>query len=320
MSQVVNNLGITLADVTRAHYRIKPHLPPTPLESTPALGTNTWLKLENRNKMRAFKVRGALNAMLSLDAATRSRGVIAASTGNHAQGVAYAAQLLGVRARIVMPTTAAKRKIAGVESCGAQVILHGDIYDAAEAEAHRLAKEEGVAYISPYADPNVIAGAGTIGLEILDQCPQVERIIVPIGGGGLISGIAIAVKSINPTCEIIGVNAAQSPDMYNIFYDKNLLLDTHTLADALPGDIEATSPTRAITAALVDKILLVTEAQIATAMNWIIREHSLVGEGAGVVGIAALLHGIIPRDGKNTVVVVSGGNVDASTLKRILEG
>lgn len=319
MSQVVNNLPITLADVTRAHYRIKPHLPPTPLEASATLGADTWLKLENRNKMRAFKVRGALNAMLTLESATRSRGVIAASTGNHAQGVAYAAQLLKVTARIIMPTTAAKRKIAGVESCGAQVILHGDIYDAAEAEAHRRAHAEGLAYISPYADPNVIAGAGTIGLEILDQCPDVERIIVPIGGGGLISGIAVAVKSIAPTCEIIGVNAAQSPDMYNIFYGENLPLDSHTLADALPGDIEVTSPTRAITAALVDKIMLVTEAQIAAAMQWIICEHSLVGEGAGVAGIAALLHGIIPRDGKKTVVIISGGNVDTSTLKRILD-
>ncbi len=313
----LKTLPVNLADITLAQYRLKTYLSPTPLEFESGLPNSVWLKLENLNPMRSFKVRGALNAMLALTPEARGRGLVAASSGNHAQGIAYAAKLLGASAQIVMPEVAPKRKIEGVKRLGGTVILRGD-YDTMEIEAHRLEREHGWTYISPYADVKVIAGAGTIGLEMIERAPDVQRVIVPVGGGGLISGIAVALKTFKPTVQIIGVNAAVSPDMYNLFYGKDLPLSHETLADALPGAIEETSPTREIVKALVDEIVLVDEDAIQSAMRWFYETHGLIGEGGGVVGIAAMLSGVIPQSNDNTVIVVSGGNVDTDTLKRVL--
>jgi threonine dehydratase len=311
------HLPVTLADITAARARIRPYLDPTPLEAAPMPDERVWLKLENLNRTRSFKARGALNALLSLDDAARSRGVVAASSGNHAQGMALAASLLGVGARIVMPTYAARRKIAGVNRYGAEAVLHGATYDEAEAEARRIEREMGRTYISAYNDPRVIAGAGTIGLEIADALPTVRRVIVPVGGGGLISGIAVALKSLNPDIAIIGVNAAESPEMYRAFYNLDLPASPDTLADALAGDIEAGSITLTIVSALVDRIVLVSEQDIARAMRWLVYEAGYVGEGGGVVGLAALLSGAIAAQ-TDDVVVISGGNVDPDRLHPIL--
>lgn len=315
--EAVQRLAVTVGDIALARYRLAPYLSPSPLEFAPGLGERVALKLECLNPTHSFKVRGALNAMLALDAETRARGVIAASTGNHAQGIAYAARVLGVQAKIVMPESAPKKKIAGVKRWGSEPLLFGSDPGAVEPEARRLAEATGLAYISPYNDPFVVAGQGTCGLEILDQLPDVERVVVPVGGGGLIAGVAVAVKGLRPEAEIIGVNAALSPEMYNVFYEADLPCDYQTIADALPGDIEAESITRAITKTLVSAIVRVTEDQIRAAMRWLVTEHGCIGEGGGVVGIAALMSGLVPSD-KVTAIVVSGGNVDAAVLGRVL--
>ena len=307
----------TFADVERARDRLRPYLAPTPLED--AIGASgLWLKLENANKTHSFKCRGALNAMLTMDEAARARGVVAVSSGNHAQGVAFAARLLGVQARIVMPEGASRRKVAGVRRLGIEPILFGEMYDEAEAEAHRLCKELGATWLSPYNDPAVIAGGGTVGLEILDQLPEVARIVVPVGGGGLISGIALAARARKPDIEIVGVNALASPDFYNEFYQLEHALDHDTLADALPGAIEEGSITRELVGQYVDRIVLVSEEDIRRAMQFMLFEQGWIAEGGGVVGLAAVENGGVELD-RPTVVVISGGNVDADVLRDIID-
>ncbi len=308
---------LQLADIALARYRLAPHLQPTPLEAAPDLGA--WLKLENANKTHSFKIRGALNALLAMPDEVRARGVVTASSGNHAQGLAYAAHLLGIEARVLMPTFTAKRKVAGVKRYGAQAILYGDDYADTEAEAMRIARDEGLIYVSAYSHPDVIAGQGTIGLELLDALPDVERVIVPVGGGGLISGVAIALKSLKPSVEVIGVNAAVSPDMYNLFYHTHEPLSHDSLADALPGEIEAESVTRELVPRYGDRMVCVSEAAIAAAMRWMVAQQGWMAEGGGVVGVAALQSGVIEPGGV-TAVVISGGNVDADRLAQVLNG
>lgn len=309
-----------LEDVLRARERIRPYIPPTPVEEANALPGRVFLKLENANKTHSFKVRGALNAMLALTDEERERGVITASTGNHAQGVANAARILGVKATIIMPESAARRKILGVKRLGAEIVLFGETYDEAEEEAHRLQHERGMTYVSPYNDPDVIAGAGTIGLEILDAVKEVQRVIVPIGGGGLISGIATVIKSRDPSIEVIGVNPLTSPEMYNLIYDLEHTIGGESLADALPGKIEAGSITVEIVKQLVDRIVLASEEDIARAMRYMAFEQGWIAEGGGVVGIAALTNGAIPPEIPEgaTVIVISGGNVDGDVLREAL--
>ncbi len=308
---------LQLADVALARYRLAPYLQPTPLE--PALGlADVWLKLENTNPTHAFKIRGAFNALLALDEAARARGIVTASSGNHAQGIAYAAHRLGIKARVLMPPYTAKRKIAGVQRWGAEAVLFGDEMGETEREARRIERDEGLTCVSAYNDEHVIAGQGTIGLEILDALPQVERVVVPVGGGGLISGIALAIKALKPSVEVIGVNAAVSPDMYNFFYQAKLPLSHETLADALPGEVEAGSVTFDLVRRYVDRIVCVDEAAIAEAMRWMLAQQGWLAEGGGLVGVAALQSGVIAPDGA-TAVVISGGNVDAETIARVLK-
>jgi threonine dehydratase len=309
---------LTPTDITRAQQRIAAHLQPTLLEAAPGLGERIWLKLENLNPTHSFKIRGALNAVLSLDDAARERGIIAASSGNHAQALAYAARITGTPAAILMPIHTPRRKVRGVEQNGAQAVLTGDNYDQTEAEALRRARDEGLVYISPYNHPHVVAGAGTIGLEIVDALPGVERVVVPVSGGGLISGVALAVKEHRPSVEIVGVNALSAPAMYNTFYNARHPQMWETLAEALSGDIEAGSITIELAKRYVDTIALVDETQITEAIRWMVDEQGWLVEGGGAVGIAALLGGVIPADGRQTVIVVSGGNIDGDTLRRVL--
>lgn len=309
---------VELADITMARYRLASYLAPTPLEAAVDLGADVWLKLENANRTHSFKVRGALNALLALPEDMRARGVVTASSGNHAQGIAYAASLLGIEARILMPVYTAKRKVAGVKRYGAQAILFSDNYGEIEREALRIERDEGLTYISAYNHPQVIAGQGTIGLEIADVLPGVERVIVPVGGGGLISGVAIALKSANPAVEVIGVNAAVSPDMYNFFYAADEPLSHESLADALPGEIEPGSITFDLARRYIDQIVLVSEAEIAGAMRWMITQQGWLAEGGGMVGVAALQSGAVAPGGV-TVAVISGGNVDVETVARVLD-
>ena len=308
---------VTLGDIVRAGQRLRAHLQPTPLEAAPKLGAKSWLKLENVNKTHSFKIRGALNAILSLDEAARAKGIIAASSGNHAGALAYAAHVTGASAQVLMPTNTPQKKIDNVRRYGAEAVVFGDNYDQAEAEALRRAAA-GATWISPYNDANVIAGAGTIGLEIVEQLPAVERVLVPVSGGGLIAGVAIALKSLKPDIQVIGVNAESAPAMYNFFYGKHKPQVWQTLAEALSGEIEVGSITLPIARRYVDELGLVSERQIAAAMRYMIETQGWVAEGGGAVGVAALLHDVLPRDGKVTAVLVSGGNVDGDVLRRVL--
>ncbi|MDX1994334.1 MAG: threonine/serine dehydratase [bacterium] len=309
---------LSLEDIRRAQARIKPYVLPTLLERAPGLGERCWLKLENTNQTHSFKVRGALNAVLSLDETARSRGIVAASSGNHAQGLAHAAFTAGIPAKILMPKHTPRRKIEGAKRYGAEVVLFGKTYDEAEAEGRRLEQVEQRTFISPYNDLNVIAGAGTIGLEIVEALPTVERVIVCVSGGGLIAGVAAAVKSLKSEIEVIGVNALSSPAMYNVFYQTHYPQNYDTLAEALSGDIEEGSVTIPLAQQYVDQIVLVTEDEIAAAIRWMVDDQGWMIEGGGAVGVAALLHDKVPHDGRVTAVVVSGGNVDGNTLRRVL--
>lgn len=308
-----------LIDIRAARERLGAHLTLTPLEPVPGLGARTWLKLENANRTHSFKVRGALNALLALDRKALEGGIVAASSGNHAQGIAYAASKLGVKARIYMPASAPRKKVAGVRMWGIEPILHGT-YDEAEAEAMRQVRETGMPYISPYNHPLVVAGQGTIGLEILDALPDVSRVIVPVGGGGLIGGIAAALKESKPSVKVVGVCTAASPDMINEIMGMKHPLSYNTLADALPGPVEPGSITLDLSRRYVDEWAMVSEDAIAHAMRWMIADAGWLAEGGGVVGLAALLDGILPADhpGGATVVVISGGNVDVGVLKQVL--
>ncbi|MBI5669613.1 MAG: threonine/serine dehydratase [Chloroflexi bacterium] len=309
---------LQLADIHRARHRLSQYLRPTPLEAAPGLGPNIWLKLECANRTHAFKVRGALNALLSLDDEARRRGIITASSGNHAQGVAYAAHVVGVRATVLMPTHTPRRKVDGVRRYGGEAVLVGATYDEAEAEARRLERAEGYTFVSPYNDARVIAGGGTVGLEVLDELAGVERVLVPAGGGGFISGIGVAVKAANPHIEVIGVCSVATPALFNAIYGTAYPQQWDTLAEALSGEIEAGSITIPLARQVVDRVVLVEEAAIAEAMRWLVYQQGWVAEGGGAVGVAALLSGVVEADGRVTTVVVSGGNVDEATLRRVL--
>jgi threonine dehydratase len=308
---------VQLADVALAHYRLSRYLSPTPLEQANLPAEAVWLKLENANPTHSFKLRGALNALLALGEKARNRGIIACSSGNHAQGLAWAAQLLNCSAQLIMPKHTPQRKVDGVRRYGGEVVLYGETYDEAEEEARRREQHEGRTFVSPYNDAAVIAGAGTIGLELLEALPTLDRVIVPVSGGGLISGIALTVKALRPQIEVIGVCAQSAPAMYNLFYDSAHPQVPETLAEALSGDIEAKSITTDLAQRFVDQIVLVSESEIAQAMRWAVFEQGWVVEGGGATGIAALHSGLV-EDGGQTAIVVSGGNVDADTLRGVL--
>ncbi len=311
---------LTLSDVVTARDRISQYLHPTPLEAAPTLGEQVWLKLENANITHSFKIRGALNAILSLSESARAKGVVAASSGNHAQGLAYAAQVTGVQARILMPTHTPRRKINGVKHYGATAMLFGANYDETELEARRIARQEGLTFVSPYNDTQVIAGAGTISLEILERLPTVERVLVCVSGGGLIAGVAMVMKSRKPSVEVIGVNALSAPAMYNHFYNTDYPQVWDTLAEALSGEIETDSITLEMAKRYVDRMVLVTEGEIAAAMRWMADVQGWMTEGGGAVGVAAALGKVVPVDERPTAIIVSGGNVDGTTLRKVLLG
>ena len=310
----------TLSDFRDAHERIRPYLTlPTPLERAHWLPGEAYLKLETVNPTHSFKIRGALNAMLRLKADGRaSDGVIAASSGNHAQALSYAAKLTGVRAQILMPKHTPQKKIDGVRAHGGEAILFGENYDAAEAEAIRRAAESGLTYVSPYNHPDVVAGAGTIGLEITAQLPEVGRVLVCLSGGGLLGGIATALSDLKPGCEVIGVCAENAPAGYNLVYGTHKPQVWETLAEALSGDIEAGSLTIDLIQRHVREVVLVSEAAIADAMRALVYQQGWIAEGGGAVCVAALMSGAVQADDRPLVALVSGANVDESALRRVL--
>lgn len=291
----------------------------TPLTPAPQIGKGIYIKNENLQLTGSFKLRGAYNKIHSLTEEEKARGVIACSAGNHAQGVALSASMNGIKSIICMPSGAPIAKVEATKGYGAEVVLVPGVYDDAYKRAVELMDEFGYTFAHPFNDEYVIAGQGTIGLEILEQLDEIDNIVVPIGGGGLISGIAYAVKSIKPKCRIIGVQAAGAPSM-DISIKNGMpteLESVSTIADGIavkkPGDL-----TYEICSKYVDEIVTVSEDEIASAILKLMESQKTVAEGAGAVSIAAVMFGKVDTENKNTVCVVSGGNIDVTMLSRII--
>lgn len=290
----------------------------TPLTQAAKIGETCYIKAENLQLTGAFKIRGAYNKMRQLTKEEAARGVVACSAGNHAQGIALTATMLGIKSVICMPEGAPLAKVENTKNYGAEVVLVPGIYDDAAREAQRLHEEKGYTFAHPFNDDAVIAGQGTIGLEILDQLPDVEQIIVPIGGGGLISGVAIAAKTLKPEVKVIGVQAATVPSM-KVSVEKGAITtvpDGATIADGIHVLTPGTLTYEAVSK-YVDQVVTVTEDEIAAAILALLETQKTVAEGAGATTVAAYMFGKVDTKLK-TVCVVSGGNVDVTTLSRII--
>ena len=316
--------AVSLAEIRGAMDRIRDSIYLSPCACSEYFsqltGNSVYLKLDNLQRTGAFKERGALNKLLTLTAEERSRGVIAASAGNHAQGVAYHAGRHGIRAEICMPLTTPLIKVSATKSYGAEVILHGANYDEACEEAVRRSQEFGMTFVHPFDDEVVIAGQGTMGLEILQQVPDVEAVIAPIGGGGLISGVACAIKETNPQVRVIGVQPARLPSMkVAIAEGKPVTLSpAATIADGIAVR-RAGEKTLPLIQKYVDDIVTVDEEEIANAILLLLEREKTLAEGAGAAATAALINRKTPFSGKKVAVLVCGGNIDVSLLSRIME-
>ena len=309
---------LTLEKIREAQQALSGIVRVTPLTPAPKIGANVWIKSENLQLTGAFKIRGAYNKIRSLTPEEASRGVIACSAGNHAQGIALSASMQGIRSVICMPEGAPISKVENTRGYGAEVVLVPGVYDDAAREAARLAEEKGYTFAHPFNDEAVMAGQGTIGLEILEQLPDVEQIVVPIGGGGLISGIAAAVKSVRPACRVIGVQAASVASMKASLEAGRVVTvpDGATIADGIhvltPGELTFEAVRR-----YVDDIVTVEEDEIAAAILSLLENQKTIAEGAGATTVAACMFGHVDPM-KKTVCVVSGGNVDVTMLSRII--
>ena len=284
-------------------------------------GTNTYLKTENLQVTGSFKIRGSYFKISQLSEEEKKKGVIACSAGNHAQGVALAATRSGIKSIICLPDGAPISKVEATKRYGAEVCMVKGVYDDAYKKAIELRDENGYCFIHPFDDPDVIAGQGTIGLEIMEQLPNVDAVVVPIGGGGLISGVAFTIKQINPNCKVYGVQAQGAPSMENSINDGQIetLARVQTIADGIavktPGNL-----TYDLVKEYVDGIVTVSDDEIALAILTLLEQQKLISEGAGAVPVAAVLAGKIPDiDGKNICCLVSGGNVDVTVLSRVIE-
>lgn len=317
---------VTLQDIESAHERIRDFINRTPCPKTELFTQQTgcsalFLKLENLQRTGAFKERGALNKLLQLTAEERQRGVIAASAGNHAQGLAWHAGRLKIGTTIVMPERTPLIKIARTRSYGAKVILHGANFDEAFAESVRLRERDNLVFVHPFDDEAVIAGQGTIGLELLEQNPHLEMVVVPVGGGGMISGVACALKETNPRIKVIGVQSSSVPSMKAALEagEPVTLEAGTTVADGIAVR-RAGTLTLAMVQRYVDAIVEVDEEEIAAAILQLLEREKTVVEGAGAAGLAALINGKIPgARGRKVGVVLGGGNIDVNVISRIIE-
>ena len=317
------DLDAAVASIRDASERLAPFVRETPTvysyTFSELLGTDVHLKLENLQRTGSFKVRGALNKILTLPDAERKRGLVAASAGNHAQGVALAAQLAGCSAKIVMPEGTATTKVARTRNYGAEVELWGSNYDEAAARARELAEREGRTPIHPFDDWAIIHGQGTVGLEIARQVPDVGAVILPIGGGGLIAGVALAMKALRPEVRIIGVQAEGASPMVQSIQEgeERVVEDPRTLAEGIRVG-KVGERTLSVVRALVDRTLTVTEAEIASAVVELMEKNKVVAEAAAVTPIAAMLAGKVRTD-STLVSGITGGNIDLSMLGRLIE-
>ncbi|MBF5045615.1 threonine ammonia-lyase [Aggregicoccus sp. 17bor-14] len=318
-------MSITLADIQDARRTLHGIVITTPVlpdeRISQELGAHIFLKAECTQRAGSFKIRGAYNKMKHLTAEERARGVIAHSAGNHAQGVALAAKLLGIPATIVMPERAPLTKVTATRRYGAEVILHGATFDDAGVRARQLQEERGLTYVHAFNDPRTIAGQGTIGMELVDALPEMNVLVVPIGGGGLIGGIATAVKALMPSVRIVGVQAAGcSPVQASLSAGEPVTFHkARTIADGIavkrPGDL-----TLPIIQKLVDDVVTVDEEEIARGIAHVVQNAHMVVEGAGAAGVAALLAGkVTVRPGDTVCAVMGGGNIDGNLLARVIE-
>ncbi|MDA7981114.1 MAG: threonine ammonia-lyase [Alphaproteobacteria bacterium] len=314
-------MSVSLDDIERARLLIQDNIVRTPLIYAPRLSARfdcrLFLKLETMQATGSFKDRGSLNRLLHLDDEQRRRGVVAMSAGNHAQGVAYHARRLGVPAKIVMPSFAPFSKVERTRSYGAEVILEGDTLDASAVRAREIVSEEGRTFIHPYDDDHIIAGQGSIGLEIMEDCPDVDAVIVPIGGGGVISGTATAVQSLRPGVEVYGVESDRYPSMSRAIAGEAPSFGEATIADGIAVKVPG-ERTRPIVEERVREIFLCGDDDFERAIFLLLEEQKVVAEGAGAAGVAALLCNGERFRGRRVVVVVCGGNIDSRMLASVL--
>lgn len=315
------DLPVTLADIRAAARRIEGAVVHTPTMRSGTLseltGASVYLKFENLQFTASYKERGALNKLLLMDTATRERGVIAASAGNHAQGLAYHGARLGIPVTIVMPIPTPTIKVMQTEGHGATIVLHGETFDDAFRHALELAQARSLTFVHPFDDAEVIAGQGTVALEMLADAPMIETLIVPIGGGGLMSGVGTAARALWPHIELVGVQAELYPSMYCRLGGHDLPSSGDTIAEGIavkePGRLTAE-----ILARIIDEILLVPEAEIETAVSLFLQIEKTVVEGAGAAGLAALLAHPERFKGKTVGLILTGGNIDTRLLANVL--
>jgi len=316
---------VTLEMIQQARETIKDIVKETPLLESVRMsdktGANVFLKCENLQKTGSFKIRGACNKIANLTNEEKAKGVIASSAGNHAQGVALGAKMNGIKATIVMPSTAPLAKVTATKGYGAEVVLEGLVYDDAYAKAREIQKETGATFLHPFDDEYVIAGQGTISLEILEQLENVDTIVCPIGGGGIISGVAVAAKALKPSIKIVGVQTSNIPSMKASLENGEVTsaFNDVTIADGIavktPGDL-----TFSLIKELIDEIIIVDEEEIAQAMLFLLENQKVTAEGAGAVSTAAIWSGKYQaKKGENIVCIISGGNVDINTLYRVID-
>ena len=313
---------LTLDNVYRAGYVLKEVVRKTDVIYAPKLvpGADLYLKTENLQVTGSFKVRGAYYKMSKLTAEEKARGVIACSAGNHAQGVALAAQKNGIKAVICLPDGAPISKVEATKSYGAEVCLVEGVYDDAYRRALELRDEKGYTFIHPFNDPDVIAGQGTIALELIEQLDKIDAVLVPIGGGGLIAGVAYTLKTLKPDIKVYGVQAAGAPSMANSVKDGKIirLPSVSTIADGIavkePGDL-----TYELCSKYVDEVVTVSDDEISAAILALMEQHKLVTEGAGAVAVAAAMFKKVDLQGKKAVCLLSGGNIDVTILSRVIQ-
>ncbi len=317
-------MPIRLEDVIAARRRLGHLIQTTPVNRSRSvserLKTEVYLKMENQQTTGSFKVRGSLNKMLSLPKEELAKGLVASSAGNHAQGVAYAASSVGAKAHVVMPETSPLVKIMATQKYGAEVILHGRVYDESYQHARALEKQHGYTFIHPYEDPLVIAGQGTCGLEILEQIPEVDSVVVPIGGGGLISGVATAIKSQRPSARIYGVVSQASPGMKQLFNHEKLDVSptAMTIADGISVKRPSETMYKDYISRLVDDIIDVSDEEIAESIVYFLERAKTVVEGSGAVVLAGAEKSGWDL-GKKCCLLLSGGNIDLNLISKVIE-
>ncbi len=314
---------LTLRDFEDARARIAEHIKHTPLLTSRQLsditGFDVRLKAELFQRVGSYKIRGPLNKFAQMSEEQKRRGVVCSSAGNHAQGVALAARIYGMRAVVCMAANATPSKIAATKGYGAEVVLHGTIWDEANEKAKELVRTEGLTYVHPFDDEQLIAGQGTLGLEIVQDWPDVDAVVVPIGGGGLISGVAMAVKSHNPKIRVVGVESSDGPAMQRSVEAGRLeTIDCRTVIDGLRvrrvGELNLSVVQR-----FVDEIVTLPDKEIFEAMLWVMERCKLVVEGAAAAPVAALLHGLVKMPpGSRVAAVLSGGNVNLDQLRGLI--